>query len=61
MSSDKVANIREPFTTLQFDIETENGMKSSTVEMSKSQMETFVNSLEAASKVSFTIISNCIY
>ena len=56
MASDKVANIREPLIVLSFGIKTNEGRKSQIVELNKSQMDTFVDVLETASKVSDNII-----
>lgn len=52
MASDKAANIREPLIVLSFEIKTNEGRKSQIMELNKSQMDTFVDVLEAASKVS---------
>jgi len=51
MSSDKYANIKEPLAVVEFQLDTENGPKLSTLEMSKDELKTFLDSLEAANKV----------
>ena len=50
MSSDKVSNIKEPLVTVNFELETEEGMKKHLLEMNTSELKTFIDSLEAANK-----------
>ena len=52
MSSDKLSNIKEPIASLDFDLETENGPKSLSLELSKDELKSVIDKLEAANKVS---------
>ena len=61
MSSDKYANIREPLAVVEFQLETENGPKLSTLEMNKHELKTFIDSLEAANKVCHKVYSASIF
>lgn len=51
MSSDKLSTIKEPLVNVEFDLETEDGNKKTTLEMNKAELKDFIESLEAANKV----------
>ena len=51
MSSDKLANIKEPLLNVDLSLETEDGIKNVSLEMNKSELKSFIDSLEAANKV----------
>lgn len=53
MSSDKLANIKEPLAIVEFDLQTSDGKKTAALEMNKSELKMFLDSLEAANKVCF--------
>lgn len=55
MSSDKHANIREPIVVVEFQMQTDNGMKMESLEMNKEELKDFLDSLENTNKVSFGI------
>ena len=51
MSSDKLANIKEPIALVELDLNTSNGRKTTILEMNKDELKLFLDSLEAANKV----------
>lgn len=53
MATDKLANMREPVVSLDFDIEEKQGRKEVSVELSKDELKELISSLEAANKVRF--------
>ena len=50
MSSDKLASIREPLASIDLDLITENGPKTFSLELDKSELKALIESLEAANK-----------
>ncbi|XP_057312091.1 COMM domain-containing protein 8-like [Hydractinia symbiolongicarpus] len=50
MSSDKLSTIKEPLVNVEFDLQTEDGNKKTTLEMNKAEFKDFIESLEAANK-----------
>ena len=61
MSSDKHANIREPIVVVEFQLQTDNGMKMESLEMSKEELKDFLDSLENTNKVSFDLVIKFFY
>ena len=51
MSSDKLASIREPLASVDFQLDTEEGRKTVALEMSKGELKMLIDKLEAANKV----------
>ncbi|KAK3744884.1 hypothetical protein QZH41_013770 [Actinostola sp. cb2023] len=54
LASDKIASIRKPVISVDFDISQGNRVKPVTVEMSKEELKNLITSLEAANKVNYT-------
>ena len=52
LSSDKHANIREPIVVVEFQLQTDNGLKTESLEMNKEELKNFLDSLENSNKVS---------
>ncbi|XP_065058387.1 COMM domain-containing protein 8-like [Rhopilema esculentum] len=51
MSSDKLANVREPMADVDFQLQTEDGRRQVSLELNKEEMKTLINHLESANKV----------
>lgn len=51
LASDKIASIRKPVISVDFDINQGHSVKPVTVEMSKEELKHLITSLEAANKV----------
>ncbi|PFX27611.1 COMM domain-containing protein 8 [Stylophora pistillata] len=51
MSSDKLASVKEPTVTLDFDVEERGKDRNISVELSKEELDNLISSLEAANKV----------
>lgn len=51
MSSDKLASIKEPTVTLDFDLVESGKDKNVSVELTKEELNSLISSLEAANKV----------
>ncbi len=51
MSSDKLANIREPLTDVNFELQTEDGSVPISLELDKDELKSVIDKLEAANKV----------
>ena len=51
MSSDKLANIKEPTVTLDFDVHESGKDRNVSVELTKDELNNLISSLEAANKV----------
>ena len=51
LASDKIASIRKPIISVDFDINQGSAVKPVTVEMSKEELKNLITSLEAANKV----------
>ena len=60
MSSDKLATIRQPTVTLDFDVDESGLERHVSVEMTNDELKSLISSLEAANKVS-TGNKVCIY
>ena len=51
MSSDKLANIREPLSEIHFELKTEEGIKNVSLELDKEELKMLIDKMEAANKV----------
>lgn len=56
MASDKHANIKDPLAVVEFQLQTDDGIKMESLEMNKEELKIFLDSLENANKVSKAII-----
>ena len=53
MASDKLASIREPTLTLDFDVDESGQDRHISVELTNEELKNLISSLEAANKVSY--------
>ena len=51
MSSDKMAGLMEPLVSVDFDVDSNNEMKVTSVELNRGDLQTMITSLEAANRV----------
>lgn len=56
MASDKLASIREPTLTLDFDVEESGQDRHISVELTNEELKNLISSLEAANKVSYVYL-----
>lgn len=57
MSSDKLSGINEPVVSVDFNIQTcDSGVENKTVELSKEELKKLLTSIEAANRVSRTLL-----
>ena len=52
MSSDKLANIKEPLSELHFELKTTEGEEQVSLELDKEELKMLIDKMEAANKVS---------
>ena len=57
MASDKLASIREPTLTLDFDVDESGRDRHVSVELTNEELKNLISSLEAANKASYFLIS----
>ncbi len=53
MSSDKLANIREPLADVNFELQNEDQTKAVSIELDKDELKLVIDKLEAANKVRY--------
>lgn len=51
MSSDKLANIREPLSEVHFELKTGEGLQNVSLELDKEELKMLIDKMEAANKV----------
>lgn len=61
MASDRLASIREPTLTLDFNIDEHGQEKHISVELTNDELKNLISSLESANKVSCSVCSCTLY
>ena len=51
MSSDKLANIREPLSEIHFELKNKEGQEHVSLELNKEELKMLIDKMEAANKV----------